>query len=140
MDKPIGKEYRKRVAPCNRSNMTPLVMLEKLMTSIEKRVLGPGAFLTYQRATRALLKFCEEHNCDDPAMVHIRACLSALEASERRNAIEAYQNIRWDKEGFGDWWPPVVFPSENEEYVTDVFNALTERWHRLMEGLTQAPA
>jgi hypothetical protein len=114
-------------------------MFENLITSIQKRVFGPGAFLTYEVATRALLKFCEEHQCDDPAWVHIRTCLAALQAGERTNAIKAYKMVKWGKDGFSDWWPPVVVQSETNEYVAEVFRALTERWHRLMEGFTHAP-
>lgn len=33
---------------------------------------------------------------------------------------------------FDDWFPPAVFPHEDKEYVWAVFEALTERWSRLM--------
>src|SRR2546423_12890857 len=110
------------------------------MTSIEKRAYGRGAFPTHETATRALLKFCIDHNCEDPSLVHIRDCLSALETGERSNATESYKKVYLGKDGFGDWWPPVTAPSESEEYVTVVFNALVERWHRLMESLVSGPA
>jgi hypothetical protein len=109
-------------------------MLERFMKAIEKRVYGPGAFRTQAAATRALLKFCVEHRYDLSDLEHVRTCLSKLDAGERSNAIQAYKNIRWGKEGFSDWWPPVVLPSENPEYVGEVFMALAERWHRLMEN------
>jgi hypothetical protein len=115
-------------------------MLNKAMTSIERRVYGCGAFPTHEAATRTLLKFCTDHNCSDPALAHIGACLAALERGERSHAIEAYKKVFLGKDGFGDWWPPVAFPSENEEYVTVLFNALVERWHRLMESLTHGKA
>jgi hypothetical protein len=109
-------------------------MLDKFMTSLQRRVYGRGAFPVHESATRSLLKFCVDHNCRDPALADIRACLAALEAGERTNAIAAFKKVPLGKDGFGDWWPPVTLPSENEEYVTVVFEALVERWHRLMEN------
>jgi hypothetical protein len=114
-------------------------MLAKVMTSIEKRVFGRGAFPTYESATRALLKFCVDHNSNDPALSNVRACLVALESGERSNAIAAYKKVSLGKDGFGDWWPPVTCPGENEEYVDLLFASLVERWHRLMESFSHGP-
>lgn len=87
-------------------------------------------------ATRAILKFCLDHGDDRTVWIgHIRDCLQALESGDRQAAIESYRRISWRKDGFADWWPPVVFEHENEEYVTAVFMGLCETWSRLMELL-----
>jgi hypothetical protein len=109
-------------------------MFRDLMTSIERRAFGQNHFLSEARATRALLKFCEDHGYPDGdgVLQHLRACLAALSAGEKSNAGAAFKRIRMGKDGFGDWWPPAVFPMETEEYSWAVFEALVERWHRLM--------
>jgi hypothetical protein len=117
-----------------------MIMLENFITSIEKRVYGPDAFRLHAAATRTLLKFCTEHQCNDPALEHVRACLANLEAGVRSKAIEAYKKVTWGKEGFSDWWPHPTPPLETQEYVGEVFLALAERWHRLMESFLRRPA
>src|SRR5438094_8292027 len=72
-------------------------MLNRLMTSIEKKVYGQGAFPSHECATRSLLKFCMDHNSSDPALSNIRACLAALESGERSNAIQAYKRVSLGK-------------------------------------------
>ena len=97
----------------------------------------PGNFLPHVRATRALLKFCEEHQNPDPAVSDVRECLVALEAGEKSKAIAAFQRVRMGKEGFGEWWPKPISPAETDEYAWAVFEALVERWHRLMTQLPE---
>jgi hypothetical protein len=106
-----------------------------VMTSIERRVYGPDAFVGEARATRALLKFCADHESTHPAIGDIRACLAALEAGEKSNAVAAYNRVPLGKDGFGDWWPPSMSPQEGDEYAWAVFEALGERWYRLMDRL-----
>jgi hypothetical protein len=52
------------------------------------------------------------------------------------DSYEAFKQIPSGKDGFGDWWPPVVYQNETEEYVWAIFEALYERWCRLMQGLS----
>lgn len=91
-------------------------------------------FIPHRRATRALLKFCDDHGNTLAAVRDIRECLTALDAGDRSNAIAAFKRVPMGKEGFGDWWPPVK-GAETEEYSWAVFEALVERWHRLMSSL-----
>ena len=105
------------------------------MTSLERVAFGSQSFLPHIRATRALLKFCDDHGKTEPAVQDIRACLAALEAGERSNAITAFKRVPMGKEGFGEWWPPAVGPNETEEYSWAMFEALVERWCRLMSSL-----
>lgn len=87
-----------------------------------------------QRATRALIKFCEEHGGDEyPAFSELRACLKAIERGNIKAAVEAYQKVPLGGMGcFNDWLPPVVFSHETPEYVQAVFEALTSHWSLLM--------
>ena len=111
-------------------------MIRKLMTSLERRIYGSGSFHVEVRATQALLKFCDEHKCSDPTLVHVRACLTALEAGELSNAVAAFEHIGMHKEGLHEWWPPAVFSNGDETYAWTVFEALFERWYRLMNQIT----
>ena len=61
-----------------------------------------------------------------------QALVFRVEKGDIRTAVESYGHIPWGKEGFHEWWPPVAFEHENEDYVWALFEALAERWHRLM--------
>ena len=102
---------------------------------MEKRVYGPRGFVVEQRATRALLKFCADHGYTHSALAEVQASLAALEVGEKSNAVAAVKRIWMGKEGFDDWWPQAASPAETEEYAGAVFEALVERWHRLMKLL-----
>jgi hypothetical protein len=52
-------------------------------------------------------------------------------------AVEAFKRIRTGKDGLGDWFPPVILPGETPEYALAVFEALVERWQRLMSSLAK---
>jgi hypothetical protein len=112
-------------------------MLTKFMSSIERLAYGPNSFLPHARATRALLKFCDDHGNTVNAVNDLRACLAALQAGERSRAIAAFKCVPVCKDGFSDWFPPAVSPMETEEYSWAVFEALVERWHRLMTSLAE---
>lgn len=99
---------------------------------ISRMAPNPRSVGTQIRATRAILKFCVEHGSEGP-IDQIRECLRALESGDFEAAVERYRRIHWGAYGFNDWFPPVAFEHENEEYVWAVFEALSERWHRLME-------
>jgi hypothetical protein len=86
------------------------------------------------QSTRALLIFCHCH--DDTRVVHLgelEKCLTALNVGDFKTAHEHFKNIPFGgMGGFSDWWPPAVYPAEDPEYVGTVFDALCERWGRLM--------
>lgn len=85
------------------------------------------------RATRALLKFCEEHGDDTSGLKDIRACIAALEANETQKALASYRKVPLGGAGcFDDWFPPVVYEHETGEYVSAVFEALISRWIQMM--------
>jgi hypothetical protein len=86
-----------------------------------------------QRAARALIKFCKDHDYDYPAISDLHRCLKALEFGNIKAAVEAYQKVPLGGMGcFNDWLPPVVFSNETPEYVQAVFEALTSQWSLLM--------
>ena len=101
---------------------------------MERRIYN-DSFHVEARATRALLKFHEEHKAIHPDLEHIRECLRALQAGEKTNAVAAFKQVWRGKEGLGDEWPDVVFPHEDRDYTWGVSEALFERWCRLMENL-----
>jgi len=91
-------------------------------------------FNKQESATRALLKFCFEHNRTDGKYIEsIRACLVALEKRDIDTAIFHYQRVPLGgMMCFNDWWPPCTSESETPEYVSTVFEALTSNWSGLM--------
>lgn len=98
---------------------------------------NPSTMGTQIRATRAILKFCQDHPSEGIPVDRIRDCLLALEEGNARSAVDSFQRIHLGPHGFGDWFPPVAFEHENGEYVWAVFEALFERWHRLMQLLAK---
>ena len=85
------------------------------------------------RATNALVKFCEEHDYKDERMHYLKSCQKALELKEIDKAIEEFKKIPLGGNGcFNDWSPNAVYEHETNEYVEAVFQALMERWNRLM--------
>lgn len=83
-----------------------------------------------KRATRALLKFCEDHrDSRDDCLTHIRACLRNLEAGDIRGAHREFKAVPFGGLGrFDDWLPPVVFPHEDLDYLWGVYDALCANW------------
>lgn len=93
-------------------------------------------YIDWQRkVTRALLKFCEDHNYPSSGLTEIRECLKALERSDLKSAVESYRSVPLGgRMGyFDDWLPPVVVPRETAEYVQIVFQALLNEWARVMK-------
>jgi hypothetical protein len=85
------------------------------------------------RATRALLKFCEEHGYKSSWLVNIHDCASALEKGDLSAAFANYSAVPLGGNGcFNDWWPPIVYPHETEEYNWTVFESLVCNWSILM--------
>ena len=86
-----------------------------------------------QRATRALIKFCQDHG-DSSYAAELQECLKALERGNIKAAFEAYQKVPLGGMGcFNDWLPTVVYSNETPEYVQAVFEALTSQWSLLMK-------
>jgi hypothetical protein len=83
-----------------------------------------------KRATRALLKFSEDHaNSATGRLVEIRRCLASLEAGDVATAHRHFKAVPFGGMGrFDDWLPPVVFPHEDPEYVWGLFEALCVNW------------
>ncbi len=87
-----------------------------------------------QRATRALIKFCEDHGDSGQWVKELSSCLKALNRGDIKTAVDSYQKIPLGGMGcFNDWFPPVVFTHETPEYVQAVFEALTTQWSLLMK-------
>ena len=86
-------------------------------------------------ATKALIKFCEDHEGDFKIGL-LRIILSALERDDRVTAEKAFKKIYFGGNGsFADWLPPAKFENETPEYVQCVFIALTVQWYELMSEM-----
>jgi hypothetical protein len=84
-------------------------------------------------ATRALLKFCRDHQYPEGGLVKLQACVAALEADDFRGAVMQFRAIPLGGMGcFNDWYPPVIYSGEDKDYVSEVFGGLLERCCRLM--------
>ena len=90
--------------------------------------------LEFQRsATYALLKFCQERNRQCKWVRVIQHCFDELERGDVEKAFRHFRKVPLGGMGcFNDWYPPVIFDHEDKDYVHDVFDALCERWSRLM--------
>ncbi|TAK93999.1 MAG: hypothetical protein EPO07_17375 [Verrucomicrobia bacterium] len=90
-------------------------------------------FLAQAQSTKALIAFCEKHDQGGPRVDSLRECLKALEARDIREAIKHYRAVPLGGMGcFNDWWPKAGCEHETDEYACAVFDALVERWSRLM--------
>ncbi len=89
-----------------------------------------------KRYTKSLLKFCYDHNYQSTYIKCVEDCLKALEAGDGCLAYQAYAEVPLGGNGcFNDWWPPVVFQHEDENYVWSVFEALVSQWSRSVESI-----
>ena len=87
---------------------------------------------TMLTAARALLKFCRDHQYPAGGLVDLEACVTALESGEFRATVTSFRRIPFGGNGcFNNWCPPVVYEHEDRVYVSAVFDALCERFHRL---------
>ena len=99
----------------------------------EKEPYSTHHVIPQSRAANALLKFCKEHNYQSEYLIEIESCVNALESKSIRKAVMSFKKVPLGGNGcFNDWWPPVVYPHETKEYVWAEFEALVERWARLM--------
>jgi hypothetical protein len=111
----------------------------------EKKMRFTTAHIGLQlHATRALLKFLKDHRYDDPSiwLDCIENCLQHLEAGKVKKAYEDYRQVHLGKYGLNEWFAPVVYDDETEEYVSAVLAALCERWSTVMRYalIRQKPA
>ena len=82
-------------------------------------------------ATEALVKFIRDH--DAKPDLNLQACLIALRAGDIENAVSHAQRVKpHGMGGITDWWPPVKFENEENDYVSAVLQALVNEWCRLM--------
>lgn len=90
--------------------------------------------IVQERATQALIKFCDDHDYDVDGVEELRTCVKALKRKDMKKAYDIYQTIPLGGMGcFDDWLPPVVFKHETPEYVRGVFEALITQWSLLMQ-------
>jgi hypothetical protein len=85
------------------------------------------------KATRALLKFCQEHRHAPFWVQSLSDCLAALEQRDDARIVEVLE--RFNRSGMGsylDWYPEVVFPNEDEDYVEVVWFGLNGYWREMM--------
>ena len=89
-------------------------------------------YLSYQlSATRALVKFIRDHKSG--VEINLSKCLEALEKGDVQSAVKKKKKIKLAGMGsMTDWFPPVVFPHEDSEYVCSELQALVYNWARLM--------
>jgi hypothetical protein len=86
-------------------------------------------------ATRALLKFCRDHQYPEGGLKDLLECQTALEGEDFGLALFHFKRMSFGGMGrFDDWWPPVVSEQEDEAYVATVFEALVERFCRLFRA------
>ena len=104
--------------------------LEKLYRTAPR---DPTPYIDVQlRATKALLKFCEDHG-RTAGLEDIKNSLAALEQGNVLLAIEYYQKVPLGGAGtFSDWWPEPL-SQETGEYAWTVFEALVAYWSNLMK-------
>jgi len=96
---------------------------------------GKEQYLDWQvRVTRAVIKFCEDHNYPSLGLTEIRESLKALERGDLETAVEQYRKVPLGgRMGyFDDWLPPVIFHHETADYVQIVFRSLLNEWDRVM--------
>ena len=97
-----------------------------------KNVGTPGQ----KKATRALLKFCQEHGHIPFWIEHLGKISTALEArdvEEIKTLVSLIQ--RAGMGSFHDWFPTVSFPNEDEEYVDCLFYGLYGYWREMINPI-----
>ena len=102
---------------------------------------APDTWLTEQRrAANALVRFCEQHQYTGPHHNKVLLCRDSLNAGNILAAVTAYKNVPLGGNGcFNDWWPRSS-DAGSFEYELATFQALVERWSRLMSLSVSASA
>ncbi len=93
-------------------------------------------YLGWQRkVTKALLKFCEDHQYPSLGLSEIRECLSALERDDVEEAVTSFRRVPLGRRMgyFDDWAPPIAYTHETEDYLEVTFQALLNEWDRVMK-------
>ena len=93
------------------------------------------------KATKALLKFCREHHHAPIWIQSLSDCLVALEQKDEVRVRELVD--RFNRAGMGsyhDWYPDVVFPNEDDDYVVTLWLGLHGYWHEMMRPVKSARA
>jgi len=91
-----------------------------------------------KKVTRALLKFCREHNHTPFWISKLEEFLGELDARDVSTLQELIILLRQARMGsFHDWFPALVYSHENEEYVDCLWNALYGHWLTQVEPITQ---
>ena len=95
---------------------------------------SPDTWLRLQlHAANALVRFCDEHQYGGPSLERVRSCRNALEVSDIAAAVSAYRMVPLGGNGcFNDWQPSQLTDNDAFEYALAIFQALVERWSRLM--------
>lgn len=107
-------------------------MFERFKRFVEKT--NNPHFLSQAQTTKALVVFCEKREYGGPRLDALRECLRALEARDIGEALKHYHAVSLGGMGcFNDWWPKAGCEHETDEYACAVFDALVERWSRLMK-------
>ncbi len=84
-------------------------------------------------ATATLLKFCREHGYPAAGLSLVDACARALAVGDVPSAIHHFRAVPLGGMGcFNDWVPDTVYKHETRQSVCITFDALLERWSRLM--------
>jgi hypothetical protein len=114
--------------------------VRRLWNILSGNSLTPGGSLAPMiQATKALIKFCEDHDGIDKAR-QLRVVLAAVEANDRLAAVRAFKSIPFGGMGtFTDWFPPAKYENETAEYVQEIFVALTVQWYELASALLLPP-
>ena len=90
-----------------------------------KHVGTPGQ----KKTTRALHKFCKEHNHAPGYISDLEIFQSALKSKDVVVLQKLIKKLRHAGMGsFLDWFPAAVYEHETEEYVDSIWNALYGHW------------
>ena len=85
------------------------------------------------RATYALLKFCRDHGHGQFFVGKLEECLEAIKANDRTRVIDIAKLFRRGGMGsFIDWYPSVISPLEEPEYLETIWWALTANWQEAL--------
>ena len=100
-----------------------------------KRVGTPGQ----KAVTRSLKKFCEEHGHAPVFIQALEQFGAALESSDVPTLKRIIKMLRHAGMGsFLDWFPKPAHPSEDDEYVETLWNALYGHWIEQVRPIEQA--
>jgi len=85
-----------------------------------------------RRAANALVTFCEAHHCAGADYGQVVLCRNALNIGDISAAVSAYESVALGGNGCFNDWIPKGSDKNAVEYASSIFQALVERWSRLM--------